>query len=244
MLACHNIFPPCESLVPKLRFSGSIALAITAQILLLLNPVSSTAETISAFTFPNNTANANNSLSADIFVDNAHRATETNNFSTGSITFFTGSTVNDPKALPDASYALSPQNGSSNINNGKYVQFALSTINYADVTLSYATQRTSTGFNSQAISYSTNGTSFTGTVATITPSTNFAKATVDLSSFDAIENQSMVYIRMTFTGASGSSQNNRLDNVVFSGTDTTPELGSISLFAVAFGAVSLRRRRT
>jgi endonuclease I/methionine-rich copper-binding protein CopC len=65
-------------------------------------------------------------------------------------------------------------------------------------------------------------------VNTATTSTSYGLATVDLTAFDAVDGQSNVRLRYTVSGATSSSGNNRIDNLLVSaspmggGSDTTP----------------------
>jgi autotransporter-associated beta strand protein len=105
-------------------------------------------------------------------------------------------------------------------NNGRYVTFETSTLDYQNIQLTYATRGTSTGYDTQTWSYSTDGASFTDLPAiTGRRSTTFSGQTVDLSSIAALNNQANVYLRVTFSGATGGSGNNRIDNVQIVGDD-------------------------
>lgn len=107
---------------------------------------------------------------------------------------------------------------SPNAYNGKSVVFKISTTGYQDLNLNYDTRGTATGFANHVWSYSTDGTSFTNQ-ATITGRnvTSFSNQTVNFSSVTALNNISVVYIKLTLSGASGTG-NNRIDNVKFSAT--------------------------
>src|SRR5262249_33126000 len=90
----------------------------------------------------------------------------------------------------------------------------------------YAYRSTSTGFNDQDWSYSTDGVNFTQiTSVPLTTDGNFqGPATVDLSAVAALNNQSNVYLKATFMGASASGGNTRIDNVQF---NATPAAGGL-----------------
>jgi hypothetical protein len=106
--------------------------------------------------------------------------------------------------------------GSSNSANGKSVVFKVNMAGYQNLIISYATQKTTTGFTSQVWEYSTNGTTWSAisTVSTI-PS---AFAVQTLSTVTGLDNVVTAYVRMTVSGGSGTSSNNRLDNVQFNAT--------------------------
>ncbi len=131
------------------------------------------------------------------------------------VTTFNGSTLNALNNDP-AGRALAIQGGASNANNGSTTTYALNTTSFQNLVLSYATQGTSTGFTSQAISYSTNG----GTTYTPFGNANpipaaFALRTVDFSNVTALNNNPNARVRITLTGATATSGNNRFDNVQF-----------------------------
>lgn len=115
---------------------------------------------------------------------------------------------------------------------------------YEDLVVSYATQKTSTGFNSNQWAYSTDGSSFTNFGSTVVPASSFS--TVTLSTLSAVNNSSSVWLRYTFGGASGTSQNNRLDNIQFVATaSAVPEPSTYAALAgaAALCGVMLHRRR-
>jgi hypothetical protein len=104
-------------------------------------------------------------------------------------------------------------------NNGSYIQFMLSMADHEDLNISYATRGTGTGFNTQTWSWSTDGDTFTDfATVTGTTATSFflaeAQAPADLN---GAEN---AYLRVTFTGATGATGNNRVDNILLTATPT------------------------
>lgn len=126
---------------------------------------------------------------------------------------FAGTTANDPRTPASASSEYGLLGGTGTSANGKAIVFKTSTIGYKNIRLSMSLSRTSTGFTTHAWSYSTNGTSYTNIGSTTTPTTGGGVVTLDLTSIDAIENQANVYLRLTVSGASGGTGNNRFDNV-------------------------------
>jgi hypothetical protein len=118
--------------------------------------------------------------------------------------------------VTSATGALTP---TGNGNNGKSIVFKISTVSFKDLNLSYSTRGTSTGYTTHTWSYSTDGSEFTN-ISTITGRTNttFSTQTVDFSGVSALNNKTEVLIRLTFTGASNNSGNNRIDNIKFVGT--------------------------
>lgn len=146
---------------------------------------------------------------------------------TGLVDDFGGSTIN--AISPDASGAsLSVV---SNAGNNSYLELQLNLADFGDPIITFATRGTSTGFNSGVWSYSVAGGAFTtiSGVNTATTSTTFALATVDLSTINAVDGQANVRLRYTLSGATNTTGNNRIDNLLVSATqttDSTPPLAS------------------
>lgn len=133
-------------------------------------------------------------------------------------------------------------------NNGSSVTFTLSTSGYENLILSYATRGTSTGFTTQTWAYSINGTDFTDfTSISGRNVTTWSVQQVDFSDIAALDNQSEIYLRVTFTGAGAGSTNgnNRLDNVQFNATEGAfvPEPASVGILALTGAGLLLRRRK-
>jgi len=125
--------------------------------------------------------------------------------------------------------------GASQRENGKSIIFSLSTSGCKNIVLTYATQASSTGFNSQQWSYSTDGTHYTS-LATITGMgaayTTTGTETVDFSTVTALDNDSTVYFALTLSGASGSSGTDHFDNIQFN-ADVVPEPTAVGAIATA-----------
>lgn len=165
----------------------------------------------------------------------------TNNFEAANAINFTGTTVN-AEFSDVAGRALAVQGGTSNVNNGRNITLQLDTTGWFDLNLSFATQRTATGFNSNQLSYSTDGVNFTDFAAAYNPETAFAVQAFDLSGVSAIENQENVFLRITFTGATTASGNNRIDNLKVTAVPGPSSLAVFALGGIA-PAMALRRRR-
>jgi autotransporter-associated beta strand protein len=140
-------------------------------------------------------------------------------------TYFGGTALNNASSggtADSAGSALSILGGAASgtpatyADNGAYLDFTLNTSGHNAPILTYETQRTSTGFNAQAFSYSVDGgNTFVPVITDTITATAFALQTIDFSSITALANASNVDIRMTFTGATSASGNNRLDNFQF-----------------------------
>jgi hypothetical protein len=202
--------------------------------------VASHATTIAYWNFNNATNQGPADLGVSYQAPNIN-ATMTTNFEAANVLAFAGSTVNAQFGDP-AGQALGLQGGTNNINNGRHVTIQLTTSHWQDLMMSYATQRTSTGFNSQTLSWSTNGTTFTTVGAHTAIPTSFALHTWDLSGITALNNAPNVWLRLTFDGATSASGNNRIDNLVIS-ANPVPEPATMAALALGVGAIAARRRR-
>lgn len=167
-----------------------------------------------------------------------------------SVTNFIGTTVNR-RNTDVAGQALAIQNAASNANNGSYLQLMTSTLGFTNLNISYATQRTTAGFTTQTLSYSIDGgTNFIAS-GSVTPPTAtsqtlvFDTRTFDLSSITALNNNSNVIFRLTFTGATTGTGNNRIDNFQLNGdvTPAPPGLASLLIGLCVSGWKARRRKR-
>lgn len=144
---------------------------------------------------------------------------------TGTVDDFAGSTLNTQASAP-AGVSLSLI---GTAGNGSHIDIQLNLSGYSDPVITYATQRTTTGFTTGSWSYSVAGGEFNAVPGGIvSPPASYAMATVDLSSLPDIDDESNVVLRYTLSGASAAAGNNRIDNLLLSATttgeDTTPPL--------------------
>lgn len=127
--------------------------------------------------------------------------------------------------------------------NTRHVDFDFSSAGYSSLSVSYATQRTGTGFNSQAWSYSLDGGSTFNPLATFSGSaipSSFGVETFSL--VPALDNQASAILRLTVDGASSTSGNNRIDNLTIAAIpEPSVYAGAIGMIAFSFAA--WRRRR-
>ena len=128
--------------------------------------------------------------------------------------------------------------------NGKAMVFKFSMSGLSNLSVSYAVQRTASGFTTQQWDYSTDGTNWSS-AATITGiGLSFAGGTTNVASTlgvaSGLNNAATAYMRVTFTGATSATGNNRMDNFQFN-ADAVPAPGAIALIGVA-GLVARRRR--
>lgn len=189
-----------------------------------------------------------NTSTATLFTPSFGTGTMSTNFESANVTDFTGSTVNARNG-DVAGRALALQNGVSGINNGRWLQFTVNTTNYLDLQISFATQRTNTGFDSNQLQYSLNGTDFVNFGSTYAPPSSFGLQSFDLSSVAGLNNNSSAAFRIVFNGGSTTSAagNNRIDNLVVEGTASTsvtavPVPSGLVIGVVGVGFMGLRRR--
>lgn len=114
--------------------------------------------------------------------------------------------------------------------NGKYMVFAVDMSNKLGLTISYDTRQSgTTGFTSQIWEYSTDGTNWSnaGTI-TVSSATFAAKSLAEIS---ALNGDSTAFVRLSLTGATSATGNNRLDNIAFMalGADSTTGSGVLGI---------------
>ena len=108
----------------------------------------------------------------------------------------------------------------SNVANGKSIVFAFGMAGKANLIVSYATQRSGTGFTSHIWEYSTNGTTWSTAQTLATIPTAFATQT--LTTINGLDNAATAFLRLTVNGASAATGNNRLDNIQLNASIAAP----------------------
>ncbi|MEO8353844.1 MAG: hypothetical protein ABI680_19120, partial [Chthoniobacteraceae bacterium] len=116
------------------------------------------------------------------------------------------------------SLALIGSNG-----NGSHIDFEFSALGYRDLSVTFFTRGTATGFNTGVWSWSTDGVSFIPLpgVNTATRDTSFdanGEVLVDFSEVPALNHAASVTLRYTLDGSTSSGGNNRLDELVVHAT--------------------------
>lgn len=137
----------------------------------------------------------------------------------GELTGYGGTAVNASNGL--STTTTSPASlglvaGGGLAGNGKSIVFKFSLTGLQDLSLTYASQRSSTGFASQAWEWSLDGTSYNplGTISAGALATSFASSGVlGFNYITGLDNASTAYLRLTLDGATTTSGNNRLDNI-------------------------------
>jgi hypothetical protein len=162
------------------------------------------------------------------------------------ITAFSGTLTNVAAGFStntSGSAALALLSATSNSANGKSLVFKLGMNGHKNLSLSYATRGTSSGFTTHTWSYSTNASQWTDiSVQSGRTDTNYTAIT--LPTVTNVNGAANVYLRLTVAGATGSSGNNRLDNVQMTASqvappDTTPPvitLNGAASMTIALGS--------
>ena len=176
--------------------------------------------------------------------------TLTTNLIAANVGFSTpGSSVNARMGDP-AGLSLALQNGTGGANNGASLTLNVSTAGFSNINVSFATQRTSTGFSSNQFQYSLDGVTFVDFGPAFTPPATFALVSFDLSSVTGLNHNPLAAFRIIFNGGSttSSSGNNRIDNLVVEGDGASatpvPEPATLSLFGAGlYGLATFGRHR-
>lgn len=142
-------------------------------------------------------------------------------------TFSTPATTINARQGDGAGLALALANSA---NNGGNLTLNVSTAGFRNIVVSFATQRTSTGFNNNQFQYSLDGTTFVNFGGAFNPATSFSLLTFDLSSIAGLNDNPLASFRIIFNGATSTTGNNRIDNLVVEGqTTAVPEPATILL---------------
>jgi len=181
---------------------------------------------------------------SDLIVDHGSGSLSSN-LNVANILFATG-TTNNARLGDAAGQALSLQGGTNSANNGRNLTFNVSTLGFADVVVSFATQGTSTGFNSNQFQYSLDGTTFVNFGAPFTPASAFGSVPLvfSLIGIVGLDDNPNAAFRIVFNGATSSTGTNRLDNFVVEGTPGgVPEpTSAILLLSGLSGLYRVRKR--
>jgi len=164
---------------------------------------------------------------------------------------FAGTAINASNGLSTVTSGTAALAFVNQTANGKFAVFKFDLSSVVDpIEISFAAQRTSTGFTSQSWEWSTDGTTYNligalvgGTNAGTLASSFAISGVLTLPQFLDLSGQSDAYVRVTFDGASTSGGNNRMDNIQF---NTVPEPSTYAMLALAgagFAGYVIRRRR-
>jgi hypothetical protein len=174
--------------------------------------------------------------------------TLTTTINTANVSFAAG-TTNNARQGDIAGQALSLQGGTSTANNGRNITLNVSTVGFSNIVVSFATQGTSTGFNSNQFQYSLDGVSFINFGSPFAPATAFGAVPVvfSLAAIAGLNNNPNAAFRIVFNGATSSTGNNRIDNIVVEGTtiDTAevPEPTSVMMLLSGLAGIYKAAKR-
>jgi hypothetical protein len=183
---------------------------------------------------------------SDLLVDHGS-GTLTTTFNPLNVVFAAG-TLTNARQGDLAGQALSLQGGTGNANNGRNITFNVSTVGFSAIVVSFATQGTGTGFTSNQFQYSLDGVTFVDFNPAYMPPAAFGSSPIvfTLSGIAGLNNNPNAAFRIVFNGATSASGNNRIDNLVVEGSNTTiPEPTSVLLLGSGLtAAFKLRRGKT
>ncbi|HKZ78117.1 MAG TPA: hypothetical protein VJ124_07305 [Pyrinomonadaceae bacterium] len=172
---------------------------------------------------------------SDLVVDHGSGSLTTN-FNLANVVFTLGGSSTNARQGDLAGQALTLQGGTSNSNNGRFITLSVSTLGFSNIVISFATQATSSGFNSNQLQYSLDGVTFVDFGVPYTPAATFGSVPLvfDLSSITGLNDNPNAAFRIVFNGATSASGNNRIDNLVVEGEAITsiPEPTSITLLTL------------
>ena len=152
---------------------------------------------------------ADGTYQSSIWVCNATTRTE--------LDALVGTVTGDPREPAIKGMAIA---FSDTTSNGKSVVFKFPTKGYFNLALSMAVQRTATGFNVHQWEWSTDGENYTlienATTCPITTG-SFVLTTLDLRTIEELDDREVIFLRLTFNGGTGTTGNNRIDNITLHG---------------------------
>jgi hypothetical protein len=185
---------------------------------------------------------------SNVNVDHGN-GTLTSNLNLVNILFAAG-TTNNARQGDIGGQALSLQGGTGVANNGRNITLNVSTVGFSNIVVSFATQGTSTGFNSNQFQYSLDGITFIDFGLPYVPLTAFGAVPIvfTLTSIAGLNNNPNAAFRIVFNGATSSTGSNRIDNIVVDGTNAPgaeiPEPTTALLLLTGLGSLyKLKRRR-
>jgi hypothetical protein len=199
------------------------------------------AETIAAWNF-NDAVSGTTGGAQELLVDYGS-GIMTSSFASANIGNAIGSAL-DALAGDPAGLALR-LNGSA--NNDRNLTWMTSTAGFDSIGIGFAIQRTGTGFNNNQFMYSINaGESWINFGNSFNPGTSYAVQNFDLSGIPELINNPNAGFRIVFGGATSASGNNRIDNLVVSGSAVptpVPESSTLLLMSIGVFCVFLSRLR-
>ncbi|NBT49706.1 MAG: hypothetical protein EBT07_18210, partial [Actinobacteria bacterium] len=177
-----------------------------------------------------------------IYLDGSNgSSTWTSLASNPEVTSFSGTAVNAGTGFSTTTTSPACLAFANSSANGKKVIFKFSMSGRKDLIISYATQRTGTGFTTHLWETSVDGSNWTPAQTMAITATSFAVTT--LATISSLDNASSAYLRLTLTGATAVAGNNRLDNIQLNATAaaTTPTVsvsGTLAAVNTTYGTAS------
>jgi len=177
-----------------------------------------------------------------IYLDGSNgSSTWTSLASNPEVTSFSGTAVNAGTGFSTTTTSPACLALANSSANGKKVIFKFSMSGRKDLIISYATQRTGTGFTTHLWETSVDGSNWTPAQTMAITATSFAVTT--LTTISSLDNASSAYLRLTLTGATAVAGNNRLDNIQLNATAaaTTPTVsvsGTLAAVNTTYGTAS------
>ena len=181
---------------------------------------------------------------SNLIVDRG-QGTLTTTANPANITFLPGTTFLAAAGDP-AGMALFIQAGENLQNNGLILLVRVSTVGFTNITVSWASQRSDTGFSNLVVQESSDGGMTFDGFSSGTPATNFWGGNhITFFPGSPIENNPLFTLRFTITGATSEAGTLGLDNIVISGTQIVPEPATMLLLSAGLAGVAaeVRRRR-
>jgi hypothetical protein len=143
---------------------------------------------------------------------------------TNEVTGFNGTATNAGTGFATSTSgpsALALAGGTSNSANGKSLVFKFGMEGRKNLNVSYATRGSSSGFTTHTWSCSTNASNWTE-ISIQTGRTNTNYTAINLPVITNVDGATQAYLRLTVTGATSASGNNRLDNIQLNASTATP----------------------
>jgi hypothetical protein len=168
------------------------------------------------------------------------------------ISFVGGTSVNAqrPEDSPPSSsnFALNITGGTN--NDPSTLTLNVSTLGFSNIAVSFAAQRSNTGFTTITLRSSANPvtTAFTD-ATTFTVPTSFAAFSFSFANNSSLANNPTAAFQIVFSGASGATGTARIDNLLVAGTllapeTSIPEPSTIFLLGTGLaGALALLQQR-
>jgi len=178
---------------------------------------------------------------SDLIVDRGQGTLTT---TAANITFSSGTSFNASMGDPAGMALLIPA-GANLQNDGSILELHVSTAGFENVAISWAWQRSDTGFNDDVIRESIDGTTFQGFSFAAIQTNFWGGVHISYGAGSPFNNNPFFALRITLSGATSETGNIRFDNIVVTGTRIVPEPATLLLLSggLAGVAADIRRRR-